>query len=193
MLPAFAVSDWNLSFLWSWLCQNFSESSCLWSCNSGIPGSWHAECVRAFWSQAAFGILKSWSAQAPEILLYQSSWESSFLRVLQEWVWNQSPGFTLGTSISWKEPVPLGGQGFVLPWSLSGLQLHCSASRYYLKSLVLPKPLSDLAWRLRVSIVHPVGSTCRHWLAGKYLHWPALFLLSAVIKSMVLPDVLPFT
>jgi hypothetical protein len=30
VLPALAMSDWSLSFLWPWLCQNSSESSCLW-------------------------------------------------------------------------------------------------------------------------------------------------------------------
>ena len=35
-LPALAMSDRSLSFLWSWLCQNSSESSCL--CDPVILG-----------------------------------------------------------------------------------------------------------------------------------------------------------
>jgi hypothetical protein len=30
VLPALYISDWSLSFLWFWLCQNSSEFSCLW-------------------------------------------------------------------------------------------------------------------------------------------------------------------
>lgn len=70
--------------------------------------------------QAVSGILKSWSDQAFEILLYQSSWEYSFLRVLQEWMWSQSPGFTFGPSISWKEPVPWAGRALCSPGSSVG-------------------------------------------------------------------------
>ena len=40
-LPALNVSDWSLSFLWYWLCQNSSESSCL--CDTVILESCHPE------------------------------------------------------------------------------------------------------------------------------------------------------
>ena len=61
-------------------------------------------CVRASGSQAASGILKFWCGQAPKIPLGQSSWKSSFLRVLQEWVGSQSPESALGPGASWKDP-----------------------------------------------------------------------------------------
>jgi len=44
VLPALVVSDWSMSLLWSWLCQNSSDSSCfcdpgiLWSCDPEILG-----------------------------------------------------------------------------------------------------------------------------------------------------------
>jgi hypothetical protein len=41
VLPALAISDWSLSFLWSWLYQNSSEFSCL--CDPVILGSWDPE------------------------------------------------------------------------------------------------------------------------------------------------------
>ena len=66
MLPALAMSNWSLSFLWSWLCQNSSESSCL--CDPVILGFCDPECVGAPGSQAAFRTLRSWCDQAPGIL-----------------------------------------------------------------------------------------------------------------------------
>jgi hypothetical protein len=41
VLPALSVSDWCLSLLWSWLCQNSSVSNCL--CDPVILGSWNPE------------------------------------------------------------------------------------------------------------------------------------------------------
>ena len=44
VVPALLVSDWSLSLLWSWFCQNSSSSSCLWdpvimgSCDPDILG-----------------------------------------------------------------------------------------------------------------------------------------------------------
>lgn len=66
------------------------------SCDSGILWSWHHGYVRAPRSLAAYGILKCWCGQAPEILFCQIFLESSFLRVLQEWLRSQSPRFALG-------------------------------------------------------------------------------------------------
>jgi hypothetical protein len=68
VLPALAMSDWILSFLWSWLSQNSSKSSCL--CDPLILGSWGPGCVWNPKSQAAFGILSSWCDQVPGILQY---------------------------------------------------------------------------------------------------------------------------
>ena len=66
MLPTLTISDWSLSFLWSWLCQNSSEFSCLY--DPVILGSWDPGSVRAPGSQAASGTLRSWCDQTPMIL-----------------------------------------------------------------------------------------------------------------------------
>ena len=84
VLPALDISDWSLSFLWSWLCQNSSESSCLcdpvilgscdpeilgvsellgvkltqrpWDpCVTKLLGSWDPWCFRVCGSEASFG------------------------------------------------------------------------------------------------------------------------------------------
>jgi hypothetical protein len=69
MLCNFGISDWSLSFLWSWLCLNFIRIQLsLWFCDSGILWSWDAGYVRAPGSQAASGTLRSWFGQAPVIL-----------------------------------------------------------------------------------------------------------------------------
>jgi hypothetical protein len=77
-LPALAISDWSLSFLWFWLCQNSSDSYCL--CDSCILWSWDPECVRAPWSHAASGTLISWCYQAPGIL-WSCDWVLQLLEV----------------------------------------------------------------------------------------------------------------
>jgi hypothetical protein len=59
------IFDWSLSLLWSWLCHNSSESSCF--CDPVIPGSWD-----------------------PEVLVCQSSWESSCLWDPEILVWTSS-------------------------------------------------------------------------------------------------------
>jgi hypothetical protein len=63
------MSDWSLSFLWSWLCQNASESSCLWdlvilwSCDPEILG------VSKFLGvKLPLGPWGSWCDQGPVIL-----------------------------------------------------------------------------------------------------------------------------
>jgi hypothetical protein len=56
VLPALDISDWSLSFLWSWLCQNSLEFSCLY--DPVILWSWDPGCVRAPGSQAASGSLR---------------------------------------------------------------------------------------------------------------------------------------
>jgi hypothetical protein len=66
LLPALLISDMSLSLLWSWLCQNSSEFSCL--CDPVILWSWDPGYVRAPGSQAALGTLRCWCDQAPGIL-----------------------------------------------------------------------------------------------------------------------------
>jgi hypothetical protein len=62
------MSDWSLSFLWSWLCKNSPSpavSVTLWFWD---PGSWDPRCVWTPGSQAAFGTLRSWCDQASRVL-----------------------------------------------------------------------------------------------------------------------------
>ena len=63
VLPALALSDWDLSFLWSSVCQSSSEFSCLCDLGSCVTG-----CVRAPGSQPASGTLRFCCVQAPGIL-----------------------------------------------------------------------------------------------------------------------------
>ena len=65
-------------------------------------------------------MLKSWFDQAPEILLCQSSRDSSFLWVLQVYVGSQSLRFALGTGARWKKSVPLARLGLSFPGSCGG-------------------------------------------------------------------------
>jgi hypothetical protein len=81
---------WDPVILRPWICQSSSESRFIWD---------------------------------PEILVWPSFWdpvisELSGVWVLQEWEGSQSPGFALGTSASWMEPVLLALLGFVFPWFL---------------------------------------------------------------------------
>ena len=98
VLPALAISDWSLSFLWSWLCENSSESSCF--CDPVILvsydpeilsvsdclgfkmplGSWNPNvtkllitcCVRAPGSQSFFGFCRAaWGARVLGLLMAQ--------------------------------------------------------------------------------------------------------------------------
>jgi hypothetical protein len=69
VLPAFTISYWSLSFLWSWLCQNFSEFTyicdhvILESCDPEILGVSELLGVKL-----SLGPLRSWCGQGPRIL-----------------------------------------------------------------------------------------------------------------------------
>jgi hypothetical protein len=52
----------------------------LWSCDSGILGSWDSGCVRVLGSQASSETLRSWWDQAPGIL---GSWDPKILGILE--------------------------------------------------------------------------------------------------------------
>ena len=107
VLPALAISDWSLSFLWSWLCQISSEFSCL--CNPVILRSYDPEIlgVSEFlevklplgpWDPGVTTLLGFWN---PEILwfwLCYSAWEWSFFWVLLDWLWSYHPRSAQGTS-----------------------------------------------------------------------------------------------
>lgn len=70
VLPALAISVWSLSCLWSWLCQNSSESSCF--CDPVILRSWVC--------------LSSWESSClwdPDILVRPSSWDLVILGILE--------------------------------------------------------------------------------------------------------------
>jgi hypothetical protein len=62
------MSDWVLSFLWSWLCQTSLEFSCLW--DPVILRSWVC--------------LSDWESSClwdPEILVWPSSWDPGHIRM----------------------------------------------------------------------------------------------------------------
>jgi hypothetical protein len=121
VLPALNVSDWSLSFLWSSLCQNSSESRCL--CDSVILGSWDPRCVRVPGIQPSSGILKSWYDQAPEIL---RSYDPESVRAPGSQAFSaylgldtgQFPRSTQDTGSDLKKPVPLAIWGSCIPRSL---------------------------------------------------------------------------
>jgi hypothetical protein len=96
----------------------------LGSWDPGTLRSWHSGFFWAPGRQAASWNLKSWCDQSPVVLLCQSSWEISFLWVLQDLVGCQGPRFYLDTGASCKEPVPLSGRVFLFPWFLWGSQIH---------------------------------------------------------------------
>jgi hypothetical protein len=73
VLPALAISDWSLSFLWSWMCQNSSEFSCL-------PWSWDPGILR---SSVCQNSRKSSCPWDPEMLVWPSSWDPGILGVLE--------------------------------------------------------------------------------------------------------------
>jgi hypothetical protein len=78
VLPALAMSDCSLSFLWSWLCQNSSESSCqcdpmiLESCNPEILGVPDLLGVKLPW--------RPWDSDVTKLL---GSWDPLILDMLE--------------------------------------------------------------------------------------------------------------
>jgi hypothetical protein len=61
------MSEWSLSFLWSWLCQNSSEFSS--PRDPVIPGSCDPEILSVL---ERLGVISLFD---PKILLWQSSWD----------------------------------------------------------------------------------------------------------------------
>ena len=120
VLPVLTVSDWNHSLLLPWLCQDYSESSCL--CDPMILG------VIVLGSQAAPGILIYWWDQAPEILW---SYYPMILGMLEHlrvelslvfWdlVQIYNPRSAQWTCSDWKERVPVAVWEFLYPCILGG-------------------------------------------------------------------------
>jgi hypothetical protein len=80
VLPALTTSDWSLSFLWSWLCQNSSELS--WFCESVILGCCDPKILRYWICQSSGELSYLWD---PEILVWPDSWDPGKL-------WSCGPG-----------------------------------------------------------------------------------------------------
>jgi hypothetical protein len=81
VLPALTTSDWSLSFLWSWLCQNSSEFSCL--CDSVIHWFWNPVILRSWVCQSSWKSSCLWDS---EILVWPSSRDPGILGVLKHLV-----------------------------------------------------------------------------------------------------------
>lgn len=96
---------------------SLAMSVILWPLDPMILRSW---CSRVPRNKAASRILRFWYVLVPEILLYQSSWDSSFACVL---VGSQNCGSTPGTGTNQNKPMCLDGQWFMLPFFLWGSQL----------------------------------------------------------------------
>jgi hypothetical protein len=121
--PALTVSEWSLSILWSWLCENPSKSN--WFCDPVISGSCYPQIlgVSEFlgvklplgsWNPGMTKLLRSCGpgcVRAPE------SWGSSGYCVTE---CGTSAQGLLDTGSDQKEPVPLtrrgGGRVFLCPW-----------------------------------------------------------------------------
>jgi hypothetical protein len=119
VLPAFTIYDWSLSFLWSWLCQNSTEFSCL--CDSGILGSCDPEILGVSELLKINLPLRSWG---PEI------WDPGILDPgivdVFECLGIELPLGVMGLAQSkvcsghwpdWKEPMPLVLQNSWVPGS----------------------------------------------------------------------------
>ena len=73
-LPAFTISDWSLSFLWSWLCQNSSEFSCL--SDPVILGSYDPKILDV---SELLGVKLSLGPCDPGVTNLLGSWDSGIL------------------------------------------------------------------------------------------------------------------
>ena len=114
MLAALNISDWNLSFLYSQLSQNSSESSFLW--DPGILGSWDPEILGVSEFLAVKLPLRSWDPVVTKLL---GSWGPKILSVLEHlevvpplgavfWIQNQGRPALTGRKalVRWGSCVP---------------------------------------------------------------------------------------
>jgi hypothetical protein len=102
VLPTLTISDWSLSFLWSWLCQNSSKSSCL--CDLLILESYDPEILGVSQLLGVKLPLGPWDPGVSKLL---GSWDPGHVRgpgsgassgCCWDWLWSLHSRSAQGTS-----------------------------------------------------------------------------------------------